>query len=507
MSYAFSHSQGFVPASKKLCNMVQTQLVKTLALLTVKQLKAFEKYLASPYFNTHENTYRFFSFLKEFHPHYDVPQLGAQHVFEHLFPGQPYKDEQLRTLRKYLLAQLINFLALQSWEAHPLTRPLFIAKALGPYEASEGFGRRVKKLQSQFENHPIRDEIVFQYRFQLEKLWYEHQITRRKRSIPPSIQTGLAALDHYYLVNKLQLYCSDLHHRQFIEGDPNPPLFLPEILQHIADHRLELPKIIQAYFLAACFLGKLPFHPNPYPELRQILQLSFQILDQADLTNLYAYAITHANRQYMAGGVSYLQEMFELYQEMLNQALLFEGEVFSVNNYKNIVTLSLRLGHFDWTEEFIESYRQYLPEPFRESVYTYNLAHLQVYRQDFHKALRLLQQVDYLDTFYQLDTKLLQLKIYYELQEVDAFFSLAKTFQTFVGRQQKLAESRKQAYHQFVKVARNLFRMKIGEKQIDPTFSFKISEANPLIEKRWLLKKWAEIQPTNEGTSPPPSSS
>lgn len=44
--------------------------------------------------------------------------------------------------------------------------------------------------------------------------------------------------------------------------------------------------------------------------------------------------------------------------------------------YKNIVIAALRAGEFEWTEQFIKSYKNKLNEKFRINAFNYNMGYL-----------------------------------------------------------------------------------------------------------------------------------
>ena len=52
-----------------------------------------------------------------------------------------------------------------------------------------------------------------------------------------------------------------------------------------------------------------------------------------------------------------LEELLIIYMEMIEKAIIFEDNELHHGQFKNIVTLALRLHKLKWTEEFINQYR------------------------------------------------------------------------------------------------------------------------------------------------------
>lgn len=466
--------------------MRNSQFVRLLLTLSSTELKQFHRYLQSPYFNSHEDTLRLFERIVDKLPEYESTQFESEAFFAALFPGQAYKDDILRTLRKYLLQHLKQFLTLQHWEKDHHAQNRYLLDALSRPDREADFTKQLKKSQLDLEKEPYEDAASFLYHFALERIRIDFEFKHGKRKVPPSMERLGIFLDYHYLAEQLQFIASARANQKIVEMQVEAVPLQAAILTYVEEQLETLPPVIQLYFLACQFLEK--DHAEPaFSAFRKSLQNHASRLYPSDLVNLYSYGIKYANQRYLRGAVSYLAIMFELYNQMLQQELLFEGKNFSLNNFKNLCTLGLRLRKLEWTEHFIESYKEYLREEHWESVYHYNLAHLRIYQKKYREAIRLLQSVVYLDTFYQLGTKMLQLKIFFETDDVEGFFTLSKTFETHIKRQKEVPEHRKKAFLHFIRVARALFRIRIGERENLVEIPVWIEQFVPLIEKEWLL--------------------
>lgn len=466
--------------------MFRSQLVRLMLTLTPKELKAFRKYICSPFFNTHKDTIRLFECLEEAYPTFEPDQIEAERIYQQLFPDEPYKDAVLRTLRKYLLNHLKNFITYQVWQEDPHSPSLFLLEALSQRNREEDYVKEFNKSQKDLKAVKQKDSSSFFQRYYLDKVWITHELMFKKRKQLPDIKAAAISLDYFYVNEKLQLYASALGSSNFRTSEESHFFFKDEILAYIREHLEDFPLLIQANYLSVSFLDGQDNAADCFVSLRKLLTEHSSALSTQDLSNFYIYAINFANRQYLHGKEHFLKEMFELYKEMLELDLLFEGKTFPAHNYKNLTTLGLRLGELSWTEQFLETYHHKLRKEDQEASYNYNLAHLRLYQRRYSDALKLLQTVAFLDAFYQMGAKLLQLKIYYEMEEVEMFFTLNKTFQTHISRQKNIPQTRRQAYLNFTRLARDLFRVKIGEKNNLEEVREKIQNLVPLIEKEWL---------------------
>ncbi|MEM7370550.1 MAG: hypothetical protein AAF587_18205 [Bacteroidota bacterium] len=462
--------------------------------LTPKELKRFHKYLTSPFFNTHKDTIRLFEVLAAAYPDFPPEKIEAQTIFYQLFPDTPYKDEVLRTLRKYLLNHLKNFITYLAWQEDTHSPNLFLLEALSNRGREEDFVKEFNKSKKKLKTIKQLDSSSFFQQYYLDKVWITHELMFRKRKQLPDMKSPSVSLDHFYLNEKLQLYASALGSSNVLATELSHFFFKEEILAIVQENLDRFPLLIQANYLAVTFLENEQTSADNFGRFRQILSEHTDAFSIQDLGNLYIYAINFANRQYLHGKKAFLSQMFELYKEMLDLDLLFDGKSFPAMNYKNLTTLGLRLGELTWTEQFLESYKDKLKEESRQDSYHYNLAHLRLYQQQYSEALKLLQTVSFLDAFYQMDAKLLQLKIYYEMGEVEMFFTLNKTFQTHISRQKNIPQARRQAYLNFARLTKSLFRIRIDEKSNLKEVVAKVETMVPLIEKEWLKIEMEKLQ-------------
>ncbi|MEO0898942.1 MAG: hypothetical protein AAFY71_21200 [Bacteroidota bacterium] len=447
----------------------------------------------SPFFNTHKETLDFFLILERFYPDFEEDKVNREFVFTELYPDKTeddYNDSQMRTLRKYLLNKLTHFLAYQSWKNDSLAVQLDLIdylSTLGEPKILEKYIQRGRSLAKQKE---LTGSRMFAHQFDLEIHALTFHVEHRSRKQIADLSANHKYLDWFFFLNKLKLYASSLNSELIFNEQivQNPTAEFS--FRFVGDFFEDFPPVIQAYYLG-CKL--LKFREKDldvdFYRMKEIVRSCGENFENEDFGNLYVLLISIANQKYISGNGKYIEEMFEVYKDMLEHKLLFDGEIFPVHNYKNLVTLGLRNNQLEWTEEFMEEYIKFVPVSYREDVYTYNKAHLYIYQDRFSDALKLLQMMKFLDTFYQLGAKMLQLKIYYEQSDVETFFNFAKTFQNNIRRQKDLPESRKKAYDNFVKLCRNLFRVKIQEKDFSESILEEIEMTQPIIEKHWLKDK------------------
>ena len=262
---------------------------------------------------------------------------------------------------------------------------------------------------------------------------------------------------------------------------------LPEMSAYASQHDFSAYPGIAAYWIVLQTQEK-PQETKHFFELKQLLKKHSRIFPEAELRELYSYAINYCLRRVNVGEQNFLKELFSLYKETLRSGLLLENGQISFWSYKNITGVALRLREFEWVEKFIRNYNSMLAEEFRENALHYNLAELNFYKRDFDKTMTHLNKVEFSDIYYSFDTKKMMMKIYFEKDEIDALLSLMASFRVFIKRNHSVSEANKLAYENFISII-NQF-LKHEQQRSAPELLEAIQNLKPLADRNWLQEQY-----------------
>lgn len=233
-----------------------------------------------------------------------------------------------------------------------------------------------------------------------------------------------------------------------------------------------------------------------YQTLKKLLQTNLELFPQEELSNIYGYMLNFCVKRINSGESHYYEEIFELYQLLLEQDIIFEHDYLSEKNFMNIVTVGLRLKDFSWTEQFIHQYKERLRPEIRENAALYNLAVFYYEKKDYKRALQQLYNVEFTDSYYHIGAKIIQVKSYYELNELEAFLSLIEAFKKYLQRNKQLSDYYKNSNLAFLKLSKKVFQLKNSKVLISKaSWKKKYNALNeqlvsplPLANKEWLLE-------------------
>jgi ribosome biogenesis GTPase A len=110
-------------------------------------------------------------------------------------------------------------------------------------------------------------------------------------------------------------------------------------------------------------------------------------------------------------------------------------------------------------------------------------------RKEHDKALRMLLKVEFNDVYYHLDSKSLLMKVYFELDEYDAFASLVDAFKIYLRRNQTISELQKKTYHNFILLINKLMKFKLNRSAPSAAFMEELEKLRPAADIPWLRNR------------------
>lgn len=476
--------------------MESSKLVQYIRDLDRKDRDKFMQFVDSPYFNQHKPTQKLLHIiLKELDR--KKPRLEKERVFDLLFKGESYQEQSLYNVMSNLKKLLHRFVAQQQFEAKDLQEELYTVTWAYDNNKFDLLTNRGKHLQKQLDKVPFHDDQYYYTNYQLNLMmgYYQSQYVDRSKS--KELQEMLHQLDNYYILEKLRNSCHLKAHVILINTQYDFSL-LDEVLNYVENHPDRFsrePSIILYYTI----LMTLRHDETPlyYDQLKEILREGYDRLSPAEQQDLYSFSYNYCIRKINQGKTKYQQELFDLYKQGLRSGILLKNGFINEWDYKNITTLGCGLKAFEWTENFINTYKNHLPAHQRENAYNYNLANLYYNKRMYEEAISTLLHVQFTDIKYHLNTTYLLLRTYYAKQDTEALLHLIDTFRVYILRNKKMTSEQKRSYTNFLRFTKRLVLIQSREGVLSRSenqkslekLAQKILESDNIINRQWLLKE------------------
>ena len=467
--------------------MPESKLFHSINCLDQTARQRFLKFLSSPYFNTDNKLVCLTQILFE-----AGDKFPSRQELDHaLFPGWDFDYFRISNLLSYIMKLLERYLVAEEMEAHQIERNLSLLSSARKLNMDKVFLATSRKLKKQFEDCAVAVPGIFFHQYRFEDETNIFSIAREQRQDDSSVDGKLVALDRFYVAEMLKTCCQRINQENIIYSRERPAA-MKQFMSWFAQYheKYDDDPFIRIYFLILNTLIN-PSKTDHFFDLLKMLDQYGEAIDSDELKPMYQYAQNYCIKQSNQGHTDFLDELLGVFVRMIDAGLIYHNGWISPWDFKNIVALGVRLNRFEWTEGFIEQYTGKLEPVFRENALLFNRAQLHYGRGDFQAAMRLLTQVEFEDVYYFLGAKTLLLKIYYELEEVEALHSFFHSFGEALRRNKTISPYQRKVHHNLIRFLRQLQKLR------EQTY---YQEASSISDKfRKLLKKVENAREITQG--------
>ena len=483
--------------------MKDTRFIKLIRTFSKEELKSFDKFLQSPYLKPARDTTELFYYISKFYPDYDNAKLEKEKVFKSLFKNESYNEKKLLNLIFDLTNAAEDFLALNTImddetefllnlskgymkknlieESNRVNK--IIEKKLVPgFSQSKDYISKFRELSylkssyfteiHDFEKHLLNEKDYFE----TSAVQFIIDYTRIIESVAIAQNTYGINLNSNFIDSVISSF--DLERLlTALEKSDNKNKHLILLHYYILKSKLDVDNV------------------RFYELMRDLFYELLPELDREERCFIFNHLSTYCARKFGKDKM-FLKEGLEVYKKMLENNAYSESETeyMQVPTYRNILMTCKSLNETKWFEYFIEEYSDCLHPEFREDLKNYAYAHLFFMKKEFEKSLSIVSRINQDLFLFKPDLKNLMLPLYYELDHIEAAFSMVDSYKHFLANTKEVSESIKIYSVNFLGFYYNLLKIKSGQsKEKAGYFKDLIEKEKTVINRIWLLEKASEL--------------
>lgn len=463
--------------------MQDSKLIDLMRKLSSAQVRQFDRWLPALVVVQNNEIQRLFQHLIGFAPQYKSSKLERKKVQQTL----GWNAKKLTDRSSLLLQLLGQCLIIEQVLNDPLEQQLRLMDIFEQLDLDKHFQTAKRQAHKTLDGTQRRGTTLLQQQHRLRELEARAQETYQRQH-KPSLQLATDALDEFYLANKLS-YLLEMTSAGSVLDIPYE-IRLAEAVKHWAQQAPFSDSPLIKLYHATIQLVEEPEQQNHFLQLRELLQQHEPSIPLLQLKQLYTYLLNYCTRRITkVGDATYYQHYLDINTRLIDQGLLLEDGLLLPWRYSNLITVGLRTGKMQWTHNFLENYRTYLPPEDSENTYNFNLAHYLYYKQAFDEALLLLLQIDLRDPLLAIAAKNLMAKIYWETDQTELLLTFLENYRLYIYRQQLAKKHLKQQVKNFIDVTRRMAKIPDFEPEKYQELLDTLPLASDMLEHEWLRKQ------------------
>ena len=475
--------------------MQNTKVIALLQTFTKEELKSFDDFIQSPYFNKREAPVKLYAALLPYYP--DFSNLKPEKVFKKAFPNKAaFSDSYLRNVLSDLYELGLDFLRQEAAEKSNISGEFICVQKL-----------IYRKLFKQAEQHL---EKVHEW---IEKSWLEHDYNALladyhtfKMILHDRAEEQLAYSEaHQQKVNCWEkaiwekiltlIYETETDKREYYNFTYNTQS-LKKMLPLFNVAQFEDTPMLQAAYYRAMLIANPSW--ETFNSLHQLAKATGAKMPDNQTYSCYQ-ALLGFTSHLMRHSVQTETDLVPLQMELLQAATQLRRNNnlhITDGHYTNMAFCGYTLYGFDWAVNFIEVHTTELLPYLQQDLPLYCKAIIWFKEKKYRDALALLASLPNFRSDVYFSIKPYMLMCYYELNDNDAseflFNTLKKTFKNHPNLSYRVKDGLRHfidLYGQLVKLC----------EQYNAPKATKLKDAilqpdTPMFAKQWLYDKIVELE-------------
>jgi len=481
--------------------LISSKLTKILGTFTKGELKEFEKFIGSAYYNKGRNYVPLLKVLASFYPDFDNEQLSHEYIYSQLYPGKKFNRQILwnmfSSLQNMAEEYLINIsLEKNRFVKNSLLADEFLNRKLAGYQA-----KKLDEMEKTLEKMGIDDKFFgYKNKLETERMSYHFLEDTQHLLSEHIVKKGEYAI--LSMLRELSAVINDLNANAFMfnaKFDVNIPkkfmesLDMEAVLKYSRENKFAYTDNLEMLYSSIMSVLE-PDDERYFLRLKELFETNIDTFSANEklswVTTLSNYCTLKANK----GETKYREYLFEINNLELKVGFSTGNKHLSKILFIQILRNALTINETEWSRKYIEEYSPKLKPSYRKPMRALALAYLYQKLKEYPKVLENLKDVKFIDARDKMYVKSIYIRTYYEMGETELLMYQVDSARHFISGAAGLSEITRTNFLRFLNYLTNLVNAieKRDKLEIEMIES-KLNNDPELPFGEWLLMKIAEI--------------
>jgi hypothetical protein len=481
--------------------MKKSKLAELLRTFSKNEINRFVDFVSSPYFNKEQVLLKFAEYIQNNKADFDNSDFEKEKIYSSLYPGKKYSDALMRNIISDLLRLAEKFLAVSRMENDAYEEGAFLLEELNLRSSWKQFMLNEQRIEKVLDITGYKNEKYFERKTELKRL-HNNFIRSSKDTYVKQNETYQEISDNMtaeFLIKMIYYNTLMVNLQSHISNFSFKLNMADEIDSFLRSSGSDYLKIayIECYYLFFKLIQTNEQHY--YFKLKDFLNNKAGEIDESGRKDIYTVLQSYCYKKVMEGKEEFVKEHFSYYKEEVERGAVFGmvKKYIPAALFMSIAATGFEAGEHDWVENFIVRYRGSLSEDIRDDTYNFCTALKLYWGKNYSNALAELSKVSSEEFALKQNIKSLTLKIYFDLNESESFYSHIDSYRHFILNNKIVHEGIRKQVNNYINFSKRLFDLKNrGDADRDADIEILKNEINSnsaLINKIWLMKKADEI--------------
>lgn len=483
--------------------MKSTKLINLLKTFSPEEMKNFEKFVASPYFNSVKIRSKLVKELGKFYPEFDSGKLTNEKLYRKLYPGKKFNKQVMWNHGSAMEKMAKEFLELVALSKNRFGKMELLFSELGNRKLLKDYLQTINEMEELLGSRAI-DYDYFENRGHLEN--YKQEYYHLTDKIQPMSDSKLKATE-YQILLFLRMTVGGLHDMNVLKRDYNARfdvniplefakhLDLKSIVEYSKSRNFEYTFMIEIYYHSLMMMLE-PEESMHFDKVRELFRVSYDRFTMSEKRTIMHWLVAYCVYRSDDKEFKYKRIIFDLNKFRLKEGLVFypAGQIPNVI-YLQILKIALSLDEMEWAEAFITEYTSNLHPDLQQSTKALAYAFIHFQTKEYEKVLKDLTEAEFIDPREKRFARSLVARTYYEMNELETLRNHIDTSLHFLVNNPAVSELTRISHRNFFNALKKIISIK---ENSDPgsihSLRTELAESKNTESKNWLLEKLNELE-------------
>ena len=418
-----------------------------------EEMRQLERFICSSYFNANAKLENLFYYLKSYYPNITDDEVKPSIIWAAATKGEKFKDTNYRKLVSDFTDLLERFFVQNEFDTDREYKKIILLRNLRKRKIKKRFDKTyvelMKEMNSQFSkdgDYYFRKSLVISEKYQNDfgKIKYEYSSLLQEQS---------DNIDYLILFEKLHMFHQMFQSKQNSADRNNyVQIWHDEVFRRVEKDIAAIERNHPNIYIIYLVLKMLRDNDDKIMnDLKSYLNKVGSKFPVSKLGYYYEYLTSYCVKKYNKGDIIYRKKALELYKEMDKMGIFVIDNMIIDSDFNNVVNIALAEGNLKFAEEFIEKYRKYIDEDFADSAYSLARAKLLFSKKEYDRMFELLNNVEYKDTLYYINSKFLIARAHIENKNIVSAKYIYESLKQYKRSNNKLSDDQKNTLTVFLK--------------------------------------------------------
>ena len=483
--------------------MNNNSTVSTVKSFSRNDVKAFDDFIRSPYFNKKSSVIRLWEILRDLFPDFPDEELRREKLYKKLFPGKEYNYGTIKNLIFDISKLAEKFLEMEFYNNDDYFNYYYQLGGLLRKGQMRLYKSRSAEIEKKLMNQDEFDGENYDKLFNLK--WFKLEYIFSNITNDDS-KEEVYAISKYLIYDFVVKLVKSFINIKGIELEFNFKNENAEIIRFFENIDLDGfinrvdgisnkdIKILSIYYKLYKSVSN-PSDINLYFELKDSFIKNVNLFSIDERRVLYSGLRIALIFVSFKNDIAYDNEIFFIYKAMLedNSILNYYGNI-ELIVFANYISYATRSNDAGFIKFFLEKYLDKIPSEHRENLKLFGEANISYLNKDYSSSLENLLKVNENILGIKRAVKNLEMIIHYERDDYDSFLYSVDSYKHYISRNKKITSDMKENIMRTIHYLSSMFKLKDNPDEYERSKLLEQVKNDRVPIKGWIIEKLSEYK-------------